>query len=199
MATERQATYPYRMSWEQYLDWLDEDTLAEWIDGEVLLTSPDNEQNDDINGFLLAILRAFVETNDLGRVFGSRFLTRLSRSGRQPDVMVVLTEHLDRLERTFLLGPPDLAIEIVSPESQRRDRVEKLREYEQAGIPECWLLDPERRDATFFVLGSDGRYLPAQTPGGVFESRVLAGLKLPVEWCWSPPPLLTALRRLEFA
>ena len=50
------------------------------------------------------------------------------------------SERLDRVHRTYLDGPADLVVEIVSPESAGRDRGEKYYEYEAAGIPEYWLL-----------------------------------------------------------
>lgn len=46
------------------------------------------------------------------------------------------------------------------------------------------------------MLGGDGRYVPAAMDGGVYASRVLVGLRLPVAWLWSPPPLVEALRQL---
>ena len=187
------------MSWEQFLDWMDEDTLAEWVDGEVVVTSPANRDHERLFRFLLVVLQAYVEVHQLGEVLGSRFFTRLPRSGREPDLMFVATAHLDRLTPTYLDGPPDLVIEIVSPESEQRDRVDKHREYEQAGIPEYWLIDPARREATFFLLGAEGRYAPAPLAHGAFHSTVLAGFRLPLDWLWTPPPLLEALRHLGLA
>jgi Uma2 family endonuclease len=196
MATRRSAPKATTMSWEQFLDWMDEDTLAEWVDGEVVVTSPANRDHEGLFGFLLALLRAYVEVHQLGEVLGSRFFTRLPRSGREPDLMFVATAHLDRLTPTYLDGPPDLVVEIISPESEQRDRVEKRHEYEQAGIPEYWLLDPARREATFLLLGADGRYAPASATGGVYRSRILPGFQLPLDWLWTPPPLLEALHHL---
>ena len=59
--------------------------------------------------------------------------------------------------RPYLDGPADLAIEIISPESEARDLVDKLNEYEAAKIPEYWVIDWMRRNALFFLLGEDGR------------------------------------------
>jgi Uma2 family endonuclease len=96
--------------------------------------------------------------------------------------------HLDRLRRIYLDGPADLVVEITSPESIGRDRGEKFVEYEAAGIPEYWLIDPERRQVEFYQLGADGRYRAAVVGAtGIYESRVLDGLRLPVEWLWQDP------------
>jgi Uma2 family endonuclease len=48
--------------------------------------------------------------------------------------------------------PADLAVEIVPTESRLRDRGQKLAEYEMGGVREYWIIDPERRQAAFYVL-----------------------------------------------
>src|SRR5688572_26193368 len=80
------------------------------------------------------------------------------RTARLLDLFFVTREHLERLKPTLLEGPADLAVEIISAESVGRDRGDKFVEYEQPGISEYWLLDPERQQAEFYELGADGRY-----------------------------------------
>ena len=108
-------------------------------------------------------------------------------------------EHLHRLGDTYLTGPADLAVEIVSPESVGRDRGEKFYEYERAGISEYWLLDPQIRRAEFYQLGSEGQYhLIAPDKEGVYRSTVLPGFWLRVDWLWQRPlpRMLDVLREL---
>jgi Uma2 family endonuclease len=69
--------------------------------------------------------------------------------------------------------------------SRVRDRGEKFYEYEEAGIPEYWLIDPLRREVEFYQLDARGRYrtiLPDAE--GVYRSRVLPGFWLRVRWLW---------------
>src|SRR2546421_2616129 len=122
-----------------------------------------------------------------------------SAHGREPDVVFVSRERAHLVEKTYLNGPADLAIEIVSPESIGRDRGEKFVEYEQAGIKEYWLIDPDRESAEFYELGADGRYRAAQIePEGVYRSQVVAGFFVRVAWLWqTPAPTLDALRELK--
>jgi Uma2 family endonuclease len=120
-------------------------------------------------------------------VFSMVVLMRLLHrpSGRVPDIMFVTNEHLSRLKDTYLDGPADLAVEVVSPDSEKRDRRDKLIEYAAAGIPEYWLIDAPRREAHFYVLSSDNRYQDVPlSPDGVYTSTVLTGLQLRVEWLW---------------
>jgi Uma2 family endonuclease len=106
--------------------------------------------------------------------------------------MFVANEHLERVRHTYLDGPADLAVEIVSPDSETRDRRDKLAEYEAAGIPEYWLIDEPRNEALFFVLDPSGHYQQAPlSADGIYTSTVLPGLRLRVGWLWRyPPPML---------
>jgi Uma2 family endonuclease len=180
-----------KLSYEEFLDWCDEDTLAEWVRGEVHVTSPASLRHQDLMRFLLIVLHFWVRSRDLGVVIAPPFQMRLPapiNTGREPDILFVARIHLDRLRQTYLDGPADLVVEIVSPESIGRDRGQKFVEYEAAGIPEYWLIDPERRQVEFYQLGTDGRYRAAVVGAtGTYESRVLEGLRLPVEWLWQDP------------
>ena len=105
-------------------------------------------------------------------------------------------ERLDQLQPTFYLGSPDLIVEIVSPDSRRRDRIDKLAEYEAAGVPEYWLIDPRAREAIFRQLDDDGRYRIIEPEEGAYVSRAFEGLRLPVAWLWNPPTLYEAQRAI---
>jgi Uma2 family endonuclease len=180
---------PRKMTYEEFLDWADEDTLAEWVDGEVVMYTPASNVHQDISGFLESVMRSFVEARQLGIVRSAPFQMKLARSGREPDLLFVANEHLDRLGETYLDGPADLAVEIVSPESAGRDRGEKFYEYERAGIPEYWLIDPHTKRAEFYTLGAEGRYAPVLCGAeGVYHSTVLPGFWLKVAWLWAEPP-----------
>jgi len=185
------------MTYEEFLNLADEDLPAEWVDGEVIVTSLARDRHQDIVRFLTAVLSVFVETHEPGAVRPAPFQMKLARSGREPDVLFIAQEHLDRLKATYLDGPADLVIEITSPESVGRDRGEKFYEYEQANIPEYWLIDPERKRAEFYRLDENGQYQLVPQEAGVYRSRVLEGFWLRADWLWQTPPVLEALRALE--
>ena len=179
-----------KISYEEFLAWCDEDTWAEWVNGEVLMVSPASDRHQDLADFLTAIFRIFVEAWDLGVVRSAPFQMKTGPElpGREPDILFVAREHLHRLKETFLDGPADLVIEILSPESRLRDRGEKFAEYEAGGVREYWMLDPERREADFYVLDARGRYrLVEVDPDGVYESPTLAGFRLSLAWLWRVP------------
>jgi len=181
---------PPLVSWEAFLAWLREDIQAEWVDGEIIEMSPASSAHQRLAGFLSALLQLFVEHYRLGEIFQAPFLMRLASrpSGREPDMLFVAIEHADRVKETYLDGPADLVVEIVSPESTIRDRREKFLEYQAAQIPEYWLLDQPRREALFYVLDADGRYQLAPVgEDGIYTSTVLTGFRLRVEWLWRSP------------
>jgi len=189
-----------KLTYEEFLEQLDEDTLAEWVDGEVVYLSPASLEHQDIAGFLNALLRAYVQKHQLGRVIAAPFQMRLLRSerGREPDLLFVANENLHRLHDTYLEGGADLVVEITSAESLLRDRGEKFAEYELEGIREYWVIDPEAKRGDFFVLGADGRYERRREDAeGVYHSEVLSGFRLPVRWLWERPPLMEAVRLFD--
>ncbi|MGH9801602.1 MAG: Uma2 family endonuclease, partial [Blastocatellia bacterium] len=94
-------------------------------------------------------------------------------------------------------GPADLSVEIISPESVRRDRKVKFKEYESAGVGEYWLIDPDHKKAEFYQLDASGRYQLAKLKAGVYHSKAVAGFWLRVDWLWQPPTVLDALRELK--
>jgi Uma2 family endonuclease len=181
---------PARGTYEEFLAQAPEDRLAEWVDGEVILLSPASKRHQRIALFLARLLSAFVEAKSLGEVFSAPFQMKTAPAlpGREPDVLFVATANQDRLKDTHLEGPADLAVEVISPDSRSRDRGDKFDEYEQGGVLEYWLLDPERRRAEFYQRGPDGFFRPVPLgDAGIYRSAVLDGLWLKVDWLWQEP------------
>lgn len=189
-----------RMSYDEFLEWADEDTLAEWENGEVVMASPASDRHQDVAGFLSAILRIVVENAQSGIVRTAPFQMKLESSGREPDILFVSQAHQEQMEKTYLDGPADLVVEIISLESVARDRETKFVEYEAAGIPEYWLIDPLRNWAEMYRLDDHGCYSPAFSGRqGDYESPQLPGFRLRVDWLWQHPlpPVLDVLRELH--
>ncbi len=175
-----------RMTYEEFLAWADEDTTAEWVNGEVVMTSPASNVHQDLADFLVSLMRLFTQSRDLGIVCSTPFQMKL-KNGREPDLLFLKREHLERLKPTYLDGPADLVVEIISPESASRDRGEKFYEYATGGVPEYWLLDPQNQRAEFYQL-EEGYYIQqfsGQT--GRYTSAVLPGFWVEAAWFWQDP------------
>lgn len=178
-----------KISYEEFLKLYD-GKFAEWVAGEVEVGMSVSQQHADDSGFLESILRFYVDARDLGKVYSAPFQMRFAdqQRGREPDLMFVAKLNVHRITPQYLDGPADIAIEILSSESVGRDRGVKFVEYETAGVREYWLIDPERQQAEFYVLGGDNRYrLIFGGNAGKFESTVLDGFYLQIEWLWQQP------------
>ena len=195
------ASAPRRMTFEEYLASGDEPMMSEWVDGEVIFMSPVAAAHQELVLFLAQTLGLHVRIHGLGRLLLAPYPMKLeaARRGREPDLFFIAKEREHLIEKTYLNGPADLVIEIVSPESIGRDRGEKFAEYEQAGIKEYWLIDPDRQTEEFYELGADGRYRAAATePDGIYRSQVVPGFFVRTSWLWqTPSPTLDALRELK--
>ena len=180
-----------QMTYEQFLEWADEDTHAEWVNGEAVEMSPESNEHQELAFFLLTAIGLFVQQRGLGVTRFERFQMKTGPGlpGREPDLMFIATSNLARLKATYLDGPADLAVEIVSPESKLRDRGDKFYEYEQGGVGEYWLIDPLRKQAEFYQRGPDGFFRAAALDSmGRYHCPTIPGVWVQVDWLWQTPP-----------
>ena len=192
-----------RMSYEEFLAWADEDVHAEWVDGEVIVQMPPKEPHQRVVAFLISLMTLFIQLYKLGRLLPAPFEMRVFPDGaaREPDLIFIASEHLDRLSQERLSGPADLVVEVISDDSVARDRADKFYEYQEAGVREYWILDsrPGRERTDFYVLDEKGRYRPVPPDSDSrYYSTVLPGFWLYVDWVTSvePPAVLTALAQI---
>jgi Uma2 family endonuclease len=186
-----------RMTANEFLDLAPDDRKAELIDGEMVMASPASTPHEELFRFLSTILDLFVREKALGRVLGSRTAMRLSQSEVfEPDIVFVSKARESIIQRTYIDGPADLVIEILSRSTAHFDRGHKLVQCALTGVGEYWLLDPDQRLAEFYRL-VEGRY--ARVPvedDGVYRCEAIPGFWLRVEWLWLPPKPLAVAREL---
>lgn len=184
---------------EEFLAWED-DKWAEWVDGKVIRMAAVTFGHQDIVGFLWALLSLYIEAHDLGWITTAPYAMHLPRRQRvrEPDLLFVARERLERRKDLYLDGAADVAVEVVSPDSRTRDRVEKVADYEAEGVREYWLIDPRRRQMELRRLGEDGRYRLVEPEEGIFTSEAIPGFRLRIDWLWQQPKpkLLDAAREL---
>ena len=158
------------------------------IDGVIYMSSPDNTDANSIFMWLARLIADFVEERELGEVYGSRVAFRLEETqSPEPDIAFVRTDRLHIVQRGFVDGPPDLAIEIVSPDSIERDYVRKREQYRQAGVPEYWIVDELEQRVVLLRRSSSGAYREIKPKKGVLHSQALPGFWLRPEWLWQQP------------
>ncbi|MBE9160326.1 Uma2 family endonuclease [Nodosilinea sp. LEGE 06152] len=165
-------------SFEDYLAYDDgTENLYELFNGELIEVPPESGFNVETANFLFAVLLPLVGHRRL-RGHGLELEVRGEPRNRYPDLSVIYENQIEPLRRRntlrILMGPPMLVVEIVSPgEVQRnRDYIAKRSQYQDLGIPEYWIVDPQT--ATVLVLElRDGVYCEAVTFSGGDELRSL--------------------------
>ena len=72
----------------------------------------------------------------------------------QPDIIVVLKDN-KIITHSKINGSPDLVVEILSPSTSKRDKGLKKELYEQNGVPEYWVVDPDEQAVRKFTLSGN--------------------------------------------
>jgi Uma2 family endonuclease len=164
--------------------------FCEWIEGVVIKMSPVTGLHDEIVYFLRQLLQAYLELRPIGKVRSQPFVMRLPafpKRRREPDVIVVLDTNRHELRETYMDGPADIVIEVVSEESIERDYGEKFHEYEKGGVPEYWTIDSLRRETRFYRLHENGLYQRhMEDENGNYMTPALPGLLVHVPTLWLP-------------
>jgi Uma2 family endonuclease len=132
---------------------LSEEGQYEVVDGVLYMSPSPNVDHQEIIGEIFAHLRSFVRATGLGKVFIAPLDVKLSYNDvLQPDVFVLLHEHLDRVIHSHVLGAPDLVIEVTSPSTARHDLREKQDAYARAGVSEYWIVNPDAHTVELLIL-----------------------------------------------
>ncbi|HXF06128.1 MAG TPA: Uma2 family endonuclease [Blastocatellia bacterium] len=159
----------------------------ELIRGRILMTPPPGWPHGLYESRVVTALTAFVQTRNLGLVFGSSQGFRLTEEDTvAPDVAFVSHER-------WVAGPPpvmgkhlqvipDLVVEILSPTTIKRDLEEKKDLYARCGVKEYWVFDPAGPSMRVWAL-EEGEYVEIGSAHGTgrVESRLLPGFSLALE------------------
>jgi Uma2 family endonuclease len=169
---------PRFQSFAEYLSYDDgTDKLYELFNGELIEVPPESGKNVQIANRLFLIFALLVGT-DRVRGHGLELEVNGEPRNRYPDLTIVREEHIQQLTQRntlrFEMNPPLLVIEIVSPgEIQRnRDYIAKRGQYQERGIPEYWIIDPDAQtvlvlklvEQTYTELGSFSGEEQIQSP-----------------------------------
>ena len=100
----------------------------------------------------------------------------------QPDVVYLRAGH-EHLVGERINGVPDLVVEVLSPSTANRDRVEKLDLYAAAGVPEYWIVDPKTRVMEFHVLDGE-TYRVTARDSGEYQSPQFAEVQINLTQFW---------------
>lgn len=121
---------------------LDDENRYELVKGQLELMSP---SPSTIHQLILGELHEHISSNcksDYFIFFAPIDVILSAKEVRQPDLVLVHRDRMDILTNRGIEGAPDLVIEILSPSSVKRDKIEKIKSYAFFNIPEYWILDP---------------------------------------------------------
>ena len=184
---------------EDFLEWLEPGRCADLIAGEVAMHSPVSVRHADLLNFLDGILRLYVDRRRLGFLYREVVAVRLSaRNTFQPDLAFYRAARSGLIRDNHVEGAPDLVVEVLSPRTAGRDTGPKFSAYEQHGVLEYWILDPETLAHRFYRRA--GELLVEYAAGAAkIESRAVPGFFVMREWLDPErlPPLTESLALIE--
>lgn len=161
---------------------LDIDVPVELVRGEVVATQWNGMQHGEVCSNLLFSLEFWVqqESSDYLVVSAAGILTEHDPDTvRGPDVYLLRRDQLPAGEVIpgFLKTPPELCVEVVSPNDIWKDVIAKVDEYLQAGVLEVWVIEPDERQ--IYAYRPDG---PPRTcsEGSTLASSAINGLSLAI-------------------
>jgi Uma2 family endonuclease len=155
----------------------------EIVNGVLVMAPSPTPEHQDIVGMITHYLLVHVKLAGLGRVFAAPLDIELGpKNVFQPDVVVMLNAHLDRITKKRIIGAPDLVVEVVSPASGVMDRIAKYGIYAHAGIAEYWLVNVQRQTVEVHVLENEEYRSPGIFQGQhTLTSWVVPAFPVPVE------------------
>jgi len=155
----------------------------EIVNGVLLMTPAPTPEHQSIATRIAYYLFPHIDLAGIGKLFTAPIDVDLGpKNVYQPDLVVVLNTHLNRVGEQKIIGAPDLVIEIASPSTAAYDRLIKYEKYAHAGIAEYWIVNSTRRTVEVLVL-EDGEYRSL----GIFRgeqtvpSRIVPALPVAVE------------------
>jgi len=156
---------------------------CELVSGELRIMSLGGWRHGGTIGRLHFKIGSFILNKQLGEVFGAETGFLLSRDPdtvRAPDFAFISQANLPESnpEETFWPGPPDFAIEVLSPGDNMRDVDEEIQAWLTAGVKLLWVVDPALQTVTEYRSATD---VTIYTAGDNIDSiDILPGFSLEV-------------------
>jgi Uma2 family endonuclease len=155
-----------RYTYADYLTWID-DVRRELYDGFIKLMTPaPSRKHQKISAKMMKIWGVYLE-NKQCEVYHAPSDVRLPKGKQnkndaqiytvlQPDIYVICD--LSKMDDRGCLGAPDLVMEIISANNQKRDIREKFDIYQEHGVREYWIVNPNDENVNVFVLDEKGKF-----------------------------------------
>ena len=189
-----QSEPPKKIWTEEELQSLPDDGFVhELVDGELVMSPKNNFEHEGICTRMAVALQEFNRQHRLGVVRGSSAGYWMSnRNCRAPDISFIPKERLMKLgfspkSRKFFPGAPDLAVEVLSPNTPRAEIDARLRDFFSSGTQLAWIIDPQSESVEVCHSLTQRKLLGS---GAELQGEhLLPGFRYPIaelfkEWDW---------------
>ena len=180
---ETAALYRTKATYSDYLK-LPQGSRYQLIRGELVLSPSPEMQHQRISRKLEVAMANFVDEHDLGEVFDAPTDVYFNdEETYQPDILFVPWDRENIVEEGRINGAPALIMEILSPSTAKDDITTKFNTYQQYGVQEYWIINPQDKVVKIYLL-EQGKFRLNQKvrAKGTIESRVLSGFTVEAEY-----------------
>ena len=176
-------------SYASYLTWLFDDRV-ELIKGKVFKMSPaPSPLHQEISANISSALHNYLKDKPC-KIYYAPFDVRFPKESQadkdiytvlQPDICVICDR--TKIDGRGCIGAPDIVIEILSPESNRTELLNKYKVYEEFGVKEYWVVSPIEKTFLKYTLNESGKYFPSKlfTLSEKVYSAILPGFELKLD------------------
>ena len=177
-----------RMTLDEFFDLPDSEQRRELHEGVLISVAPPIPDHQQLTKWLNRYLCEQLEDTGLAFVFLPVDVVLSEDTNVEPDIVVIRRERADIIHRARIHGPPDIVLEALSS-NRNRDLVEKRRLYEDAGVPEYWLLDGDADTITQLELDDAGAYRERAvlTASDTLTTPLFPTLSLPLAQLFNHP------------
>ncbi len=174
-----------KLTYDDFVQFPDDGLRHELIDGEHYVTPSPNTKHQSVSINLTVLIGGWLERNPIGRLFHAPFDVVFSRFDVvEPDLLYLSNARAaEALTPMHVRGVPELVIEIGAPSTRKRDETLKRRLYEQSGVSEYWVIDPELDAIRVYRREGDGfgRVVELSAAASdVLTTTLLPGLEIPL-------------------
>lgn len=182
---------------EHFYEIIEEGKKMEFINGEIIFQSPAKLRHTNSIKLLTNLMSNFVVRNKLGFVGGEKMLVSLTRNDYEPDVCFFERAKSENFKSDQMQFPaPDIAVEVLSPSTEKYDRKTKFQDCAAHGVREYWIVDAEHEIIEQYFLQNEEYELLLKAKDGTIESVVLPDFKIRIRAIFDEQMNLEELKRI---
>lgn len=171
-----------KFTYEDYLLFPDDGKRHELINGEHYVTPAPSTKHQRLSRKILLAFGNYLEIHQIGEAFYAPCDVVLSDLDVvQPDLLFISSARASIITKKNIQGAPDLIVEIISETSRKTDELTKRKLYEQYGVSEYWIVDPELETVKIYRMSDKGYIRVAEIsnePNATLSTPSLPGFQI---------------------